>query len=143
MRSRGLSLWATRIRRLWFDCVSDCAGRAVEGLACWEVAVVVGEAEAEAVVVIAGDEMEMEVKYFLARGFSIGDKPVDAIAFEGFVQRSRDPAGEREETGGGRIVQVGNGWCVGSWNKQSVAFVDGLDVHERRYRPVSVDPACR
>ena len=125
------------------DCVSDCTGGAVEGLACWEVAVVVREAEAEAIVVVAGDEVEMEVEYLLACGFSVGDKPVDAIAFEGLVQCLRDPAGEREEMSGGRVVEVGNGWRMGSWNEQSVAFVDGLDIHERQYRTVSVDPACR
>ena len=95
-----MSLWTTRIRRLRFDSVSDCTGGTVEDLTCREVAVVVREAEAEAIVVVARDEVEMEVEYLLAGGFSVGDKPVDTIAFEGFVQRSRDPAGEREETGG-------------------------------------------
>ena len=70
--------------RLRFDSVSDCAGGVVKGLACREIAIVVREAEAETIVVVARDEVEMEVEYLLARGFSVGDKPVDANRIRGF-----------------------------------------------------------
>ena len=98
------------------NCFSDCMGVIVEGFTYGEIAVVAGESKTEAVFVVAWDEVDMEVKYLLAGGLSVGDEPVDSIASECLVERSRDSAGNREEMGGGRVVQVGNSWRVGCWN---------------------------
>ena len=68
-----------RIGPLDFECVSSCRGVAVKGLACREFIAVSGELEAEAVVLSARDEMEMEVENLLARGLSVGDNSVDAV----------------------------------------------------------------
>ena len=66
-------MWARRMGHLPFYQVSDCEGGVIEGLACREFGVVVGEVEAEAIVVVARDEVEMEVEYLLARSLSVGD----------------------------------------------------------------------
>ena len=92
-----------RIWRLTLYKISNCWGSAIEGFTSREFIVLVGNSKAEAVVVVARDEVEMKVEYLLARGLSIGDKPVDAIASEGFVERLCDLAGNGKEVGGGPV----------------------------------------
>lgn len=72
-----------------------------------------GDAETKAVMMAGRDEVEMEC--LLTSGLSIGDEPVDAIAFEDDLERLRDSAGKGEEMGGGRVVLVGNVWRVALW----------------------------
>ena len=77
---------------LSLDCVSNCWGGAIEGFTSREFIVVVGKSKADAVLLVARDEVEMEMEYLLARSLCFGDKPIDAIAFEGFVERRSDSA---------------------------------------------------
>ena len=125
-----------------FDGMSDRTGSVVEGLSRGKLPIAVGESEAEAVVVIARNEVDVEVECLLPGGLSIGDNPVDAIASQSLVESPRDPVCDCEEPGGDRVVQVGDARCVGCGNEQGVAVVDRLDVQERHYGVIPIYPAC-
>ena len=68
---------------------------------------------------------------FLPCRLFVSDEPVDAIAVEGFVDGPCYSTSYAEEVFGCSTIYISDVGCVGSWNQQSVAISDGLDVHER------------
>jgi hypothetical protein len=67
-------------RRL-LECTHDLRTDSVQLSARWAVLVIGPELESKAVVLVAREDMQMNVKHFLTGGFAIREEKIDSLAF--------------------------------------------------------------
>ena len=102
------------------------------------------EAKTKAIAGKTRDDMQVNVKNFLAGGRAIGQEEVNALAAQvGAPERRGQPLGQSKEMRAYVRVQIGQGRGVDIGDDEGVAGIDGLNIHEGGAVVVVMDEAGR
>lgn len=94
----------------------------------------------ESIIRNAGNDMEVYMKNLLASRSTICKKEIDSVAGQARVADSRaNFRCNNEHTCSSLFIQVIQPFCMLIWDDQYMAWIDGLDVHERGYKIITVD----
>jgi hypothetical protein len=117
----------------------DSGGDSIEHLSFGSVCVVRSKAKAEAVSGEARDDVKVLMKHLLPGGLSVCQEDVDALGLHtGSPNGGGDALSHPEEVGCNLGIQLAEVGGVLDRNYENMARVDGLDVHEREYKVVSM-----